>query len=67
MTTNRFRGYLIAPSSSWGSRLTNNDHLFVIKPNLLGLSLVRSVYSYCRDNLALVNVYMRKPVVTRIR
>merc|ERR1719225_2033058 len=32
-----------------------------------GLSLVKSVYSYCRDNLALVNVYMKKPVVTRIR
>ena len=28
---------------------------------------MRTVFSYCKDNLALVNVYIKKPVVTRIR
>ena len=29
--------------------------------------LVEQVYHYCKDNLALVNVYMKSPVVTKIR
>ena len=29
--------------------------------------LVRLIYRYSRDNLALVNVYIKNPVVTQIR
>ena len=30
-------------------------------------SLVRQIFKYSRDNLALVNVYIKNPVVTKIR
>ena len=30
-------------------------------------SLVRQIFQYSRDNLALVNVYIKNPVVTKIR
>ena len=31
------------------------------------VDLVRQIYRYSRDNLALVNVYIKNPVVTQIR
>ena len=31
------------------------------------LELVEQIYKYSRDNLALVNVYIKNPVVTKIR
>ena len=31
------------------------------------IDLVRQIYRYSRDNLALVNVYIKNPVVTQIR
>jgi hypothetical protein len=30
-------------------------------------ALVEQVYRYCKDNLALVNVYIKSPVVTKIK
>ena len=35
--------------------------------NVLVRSLVKQIFQYSRDNLALVNVYIKNPVVTKIR
>ena len=41
-------------------------HHFVISPYSVR-SLVKQIFKYSRDNLALVNVYIKNPVVTKIR